>query len=96
MRVEVRKLGNALERASRADPICKLFRTIPGVGPLTALAFKATIDDPRRFKRSKLVPAHLGLTPNRSMMRTGRQSDRDPHGPKPPMAGSVEPLCGRR
>lgn len=48
----------------RADPVCKLFRTIPGVGPLTALAFKAaTIDNPERFKRSKLVPAHLGLTP---------------------------------
>lgn len=63
MRIQVRKLDNALERASRADPVCKLFRTIPGVGPLTALAFKATIDDPKRFKRSKLVPAHLGLTP---------------------------------
>jgi transposase len=63
MRVQVRKLDNTLERASRADPVCKLFRTIPGVGPLTALAFKSTIDDPGRFKRSKLVPAHLGLTP---------------------------------
>lgn len=63
MRTQMRKLNNALERASRADPICKLFQTIPGVGPLTALAFKATIDDPGRFKRSKLVPAHLGLTP---------------------------------
>lgn len=63
LRVQMRTLNNALERASRADPICKLFRTIPGVGPLTALAFKATIDDPKRFKTSKLVTAHLGLTP---------------------------------
>lgn len=63
MRLQMRKLDNALERASRADQICKLFRTIPGVGPLTALAFKATIDDPARFKQSKLVAAHLGLTP---------------------------------
>ena len=63
MRTQMRKLNNALERVSRADPICKLFQTIPDVRPLTALAFKATIDDPGRFKRSKLVPAHLGLTP---------------------------------
>ncbi|MEM9969622.1 MAG: IS110 family transposase [Pseudomonadota bacterium] len=63
MRRQLRRLDNALERASRADPICKRFRTIPGVGPLTALAFKATIHDPARFRQSKLVPAHLGLTP---------------------------------
>lgn len=37
--------------------------TIPGVGPLTSLSFKATIDNPHRFKSSKLVAAHLGLTP---------------------------------
>lgn len=63
MRRQLRRLDNALERASRADPVCKRFRTIPGVGPMTALAFKATIDDPARFRQSKLVPAHLGLTP---------------------------------
>jgi hypothetical protein len=26
--------------------------TVPGVGPITALCFKATIDDPTRFKIS--------------------------------------------
>ena len=63
LRAQMRVLNNALERTSRADPICRLFRTIPGVGPLTALAVKATIDDPTRFRKSKIVPAHLGLTP---------------------------------
>ncbi|MEQ8400876.1 MAG: IS110 family transposase [Roseitalea porphyridii] len=63
MRDQRRRLDNALERAARNDPLTKRFMTIPGVGPLTALAFKATIDDPSRFKKSKLVPAHLGLTP---------------------------------
>lgn len=37
--------------------------TIPGVGPVTALAFKTTIDRPDRFRRSSDVGAHLGLTP---------------------------------
>lgn len=63
MRTQMNVLNLSLERQARNDPTCKLFMTIPGVGPLTSLAFKATIDDPTRFKSSKLVPAHLGLTP---------------------------------
>jgi transposase len=38
---------------------------VPGVGPLTALAFRATIDRPERFRRSRNVGAHRGLTPKR-------------------------------
>jgi transposase len=39
--------------------------TIPGVGAITALTFVATIDDPKRFSRSRDVGALLGLTPRR-------------------------------
>ena len=39
--------------------------SVPGVGPLTALAFRATIDQPERFRSSRDVGAHLGLTPKR-------------------------------
>ena len=39
--------------------------TVPGVGPITALAFKATIDDPARFTRSRSVGAYVGLTSRR-------------------------------
>ena len=39
--------------------------TVPGVGPITALCFKATIDDPTRFKRSRSVGAYIGLTTRR-------------------------------
>ena len=39
--------------------------TVPGVGPITALAFMATIDDPTRFKRSRTVGAYCGLTTRR-------------------------------
>jgi transposase len=38
---------------------------VPGVGPITALTFKAGVDDPTRFKRSRTVAAHFGLTPRR-------------------------------
>jgi len=51
--------------ASRKDPVCLLLMTAPGVGPVTALAFKAAVDDPSRFKSSRLVGAHFGLTPRR-------------------------------
>ncbi len=39
--------------------------TVPGIGPITALAFYAAVDDPTRFRRSRSVGAYLGLTPRR-------------------------------
>lgn len=51
--------------AAREDAVCRQLMTAPGVGPITALAFRATIDDPGRFRRSRDVGAHLGLTPSR-------------------------------
>jgi transposase len=47
----------------RAEPTCRRLMTVPGVGPLTALAFRATIDQPTRFRKSRDLGAHLGLTP---------------------------------
>ena len=39
--------------------------TAPGIGPVTALCFLATIDEPARFKRSRSVGAYAGLTTRR-------------------------------
>ena len=49
----------------RGEPTCRRLMTVPGVGPLTALAFRATLDQPSRFRKSRDVGAHLGLTPRR-------------------------------
>ncbi|MFH1158766.1 MAG: IS110 family transposase [Pseudomonadota bacterium] len=49
----------------KKDEICKLFMTIPGVGPLTALVFKTFVDRPERFRHSKAVGAAVGLTPRK-------------------------------
>ena len=46
----------------RPDAQVRRFMTVPGVGPITGLAFKATIDDPTRFARSRSVGAYVGLT----------------------------------
>lgn len=49
----------------RQEAVCRRLMSVPGVGPITALAFRATIDRPDRFRRSRDVGAHLGLTPAR-------------------------------
>jgi transposase len=49
----------------RREEVCRRLMSVPGVGPITALAFRATIDRPDRFRRSRDVGAHLGLTPAR-------------------------------
>lgn len=47
----------------RHDQACRRLMTIPGVGPVVAMAFTSTIDVPARFKNSKAVGPALGLTP---------------------------------
>jgi transposase len=54
-----------ISKLARQDAQVRKFMTVPGVGPITALCFKATIDDPTRFKRSRSVGAYAGLTTRR-------------------------------
>jgi transposase len=65
MTQEVERLTKRVLDEVRAEPTCRRLMTVPGVGPLTALAFRATIDQPDRFRKSHDVGAHLGLTPRR-------------------------------
>jgi len=65
MTKEVDTLTRRVLDEVRVEPTCRRLMTAPGVGPLTALAFRATIDQPGRFRKSRDVGAHLGLTPRR-------------------------------
>ena len=65
MNQEVDRLTKRVLDEVKAEPTCRRLMTVPGVGPLTALAFRATIDQPDRFRTSRDVGAHLGLTPRR-------------------------------
>ncbi len=47
----------------REDEVCRRLMTVPGVGPVVALAFRATVDVPARFRTSKAVGAVFALTP---------------------------------
>jgi transposase len=49
----------------RDDAVCRRLMTVPGVGPVVALTYCATIDVPARFRRSKAVGAMFGLTPSK-------------------------------
>ncbi|MGJ8570220.1 MAG: IS110 family transposase [Hoeflea sp.] len=59
------ELDRRVNRAATHDDVCMRLMTVPGVGPIASLTFKAAIDDPARFKRSRTVAAHFGLTPRR-------------------------------
>lgn len=62
---ECRQLDSKIRSLVKEDEVCQRLMTIPGVGQLTALLFKCTIDDPHRFKKSTNVGVHLGLTPRK-------------------------------
>ena len=49
----------------RDDDVCRRLMTVPGVGPVVALTYRATVDVPARFRNSKAVGAVFGLTPSR-------------------------------
>jgi transposase len=59
------KLHKALLAHVRGDADCARSMTVPGIGPVTALVYKAGMDDPRRFQSSQAVGAHFGMTPRR-------------------------------
>ena len=52
-------------RLVRADPVCRQLMSVPGVGAIVAVTFKSGIDDPSRFRRSRDVGPHFGLTPRK-------------------------------
>jgi transposase len=54
-------------------PETQLLRQVEGIGPLTALTFVLTLEDPYRFEKSRSVGAYLGLVP-----ATDRSGDSDP------------------
>lgn len=49
----------------QAHPQTRRLRQIPGVGPITALAYALIIGEPQRFTRSRDVGPYLGLVPRR-------------------------------
>jgi len=59
------KLQKRLVSLARDDTRTRLLMSTPGVGVLVALTYVAAIDDPARFRSSKVAGAHFGLTPKK-------------------------------
>jgi transposase len=65
--LKIQKLETRIERmASKRYPETGLLRQVSGVGPLTALSFVLTVEDPERFKSSRAIGPYLGLRPRQS------------------------------
>ena len=65
LRQQIAVFDKAVLQQVRADPICRLLMTVPGIGALSSLMYVSTVENPSRFSRSRAVGAHLGLTPRR-------------------------------
>jgi transposase len=63
LREQLGILHRHLLTIARDDEVCQRLMTIPGVGPVVALTYRATVDVPARFRNSRAVGAVLGLTP---------------------------------
>jgi transposase len=76
LRTEYANLHRDVLQVVRMDDVCRRLMTVPGVGAVVALSFTSAVDDPARFRRSKDVGAHFGLTPRKYQSgetdRTGR------------------------
>jgi transposase len=62
---QIADLDRKVLRLARNNTQVRRFMTVPGVGPITALCYLVTIDDPTRFKKSRNVGAYAGLTTRR-------------------------------
>src|ERR1700749_1619405 len=65
LREQLGILHRRLLAVVRDDDVCRRLMTVPGVGPVVALTYRATVDVPARFRKSKSVGAVFGLTPAR-------------------------------
>ncbi len=66
LEVQIRRSSQQLAAQAAADPVTARLMTVPGVGPITALVFKSSIEDPGRFARGEDAGAFAGLAPRRN------------------------------
>jgi transposase len=78
LRQQTAAFDKAVHMLVKSSPTCRHLMGVPGIGVLSVLAYVSMIEDPARFRRSRSVGAHLGLTPKRyqsgEIDRSGRIS----------------------
>jgi transposase len=97
---QVKAFDAMIRTAVTDDPVCERLMTVPGVGPVTALAYRAAIDVPDRFSSSRSVGVHLGLTPRTfqsgTVDRRGRISKCGDKGARSALFLSAKAVLSRR
>ena len=66
LEVQIARSTKQLAAEAAADPVTARLMTVPGVGPITALVFKSSIEDPERFSLGEDAGAFAGLAPRRN------------------------------
>ena len=66
LRQELAALEKQVRQLAQDDPVCHRLMTMPGIGAVVVLTFRAAVDDPTRFRSSKRVGPWVGLTPSRN------------------------------
>lgn len=64
---QIDRIDVRLAEIHKTNAICRLLATIPGIGPITATAFAATVPDPSTFRSGREFAAWLGLTPRQNL-----------------------------
>ena len=67
---QIARMERELDRIASSSPAVVLLQTIRGIGPRTAEAIVAYIDNPRRFRSAKAVGAYFGLVPRQDQSGT--------------------------
>lgn len=78
LREQIAAFDKAVRGLVKSSPTCHHLMGVPGIGVLSVLAYVSMVEDPTRFRRSRSVGAHLGLTPKQyqsgEIDRSGRIS----------------------
>ena len=73
----IKDLDKKIQEQVRVNKEAQLLRTIPGVGPITALRFIAEISEPNRFLKSKSVGAYVGMNSKAIFIRRNSKTRKD-------------------
>jgi transposase len=78
LRQQIANFDTAIRALVKSNTVCRHLMGVPGIGVLSVLAYVSMVEDPSRFRRSRSIGAHLGLTPKQyqsgDIDRSGRIS----------------------
>jgi transposase len=66
LEAQIRRSSKQLAALAAADPVARRLMSVPSVGPIVALTYKTSVEDPGRFTRGEDAGAFAGLTPRRN------------------------------